>query len=366
MKPPLNILLVAGARPNFMKVAPLWRELCRYPEEFRPILVHTGQHYDPQMSGVFIEELELPVPDHALAVGPGTHAEQAARITAGFERICRETKPSLVVVVGDTTSTLVCAVTAKKLDIAVAHVEAGLRSRDWSMPEETNRVQTDRISDFLFTPTRDAGRNLVDEGVVPNRIHFVGNIMIDALVAARPQAALRGACARFNLTPGGFGLLTLHRPSNVDVEGVLREILEGLGRLDPRLPIVFPVHPRTQKNIDSFGLNTLLDSMNGVRRTEPLGYLDFLDLELNARFVITDSGGIQEETTWLGVPCLTLRKNTERPITLTHGTNALIEPSGLSSAVEHILSKTRPTAAAIEFWDGAAAQRILKVLRAVA
>lgn len=364
MKPPSNILLVAGARPNFMKVAPLWRELSRFPGEFRPLFVHTGQHYDPAMSGVFIKELGLPEPDHSIAAGPGSHAEQAARITSGFVRICAEAKPSLVVVVGDTTSTLACALAAKKSGIKVAHVEAGLRSRDWSMPEETNRVETDRISDYLFTPSRDADRNLTAEGISPDRIHFVGNIMIDALIAARPAAEDRGVCARFDLAPRGYGLLTLHRPSNVDSETVLREILEGLGCLDPHFPIVFPVHPRTQKNIDSFGMEKLFASLTGVRRVGPLGYLEFLDLELNARFVITDSGGIQEETTWLGIPCLTLRKNTERPITVTHGTNALIEPSGLSAAVEGILAKTRPALAAIELWDGAAARRIVEVLRA--
>lgn len=366
MKSPMKILLAAGARPNFMKIAPLWRELRRYPGEFNPILVHTGQHYDPAMSGVFIEDMELPTPEHSIAAGPGSNAEQTARIVGGFERICLETRPSLVVVVGDTTSTLACAVTAKKMDISVAHVEAGLRSRDWTMPEETNRVVTDRISDLLFTPSRDADQNLIDEGVALDRIHFVGNIMIDALVAARAKASVREACARLRLAPGTFGLLTLHRPSNVDTEESLRAIVQGLASIDPRVPIVFPVHPRTRKNIDAFGLEKKFDALAGLRRIGPLGYLDFLDLELNAKFVITDSGGIQEETTWLGIPCLTLRKNTERPITISHGTNALVEPSELSAAVAKILLATRPRAAAPELWDGSAAPRIVRVLRSLA
>lgn len=366
MKAPMKILLAAGARPNFMKIAPLWRELRRYPDEFDPILVHTGQHYDPAMSGVFIEDMELPAPEHSIAAGPGSNAEQTARIVVGIERICLETRPSLVVVVGDTTSTLACAVTAKKMDISVAHVEAGLRSRDWTMPEETNRVVTDRISDLLFTPSRDADQNLIDEGVARDRIHFVGNIMIDALVAARAKASVRGTCARLCLAPETFGLLTLHRPSNVDTEESLRAILRGLASIDPRVPIVFPVHPRTRKNIVALGLEKQFDALAGLRRIEPLGYLDFLDLELNAKFVITDSGGIQEETTWLGIPCLTLRKNTERPITISHGTNALVEPAELSAAVAKILLAMKPRAAAPELWDGAAAPRIVRILRSLA
>lgn len=358
---PLSVVLAAGARPNFMKVAPLWRRLAADPRRFSPRIIHTGQHYDAEMSDVFFRDLALPKPHHFLGAGPGSGAEQTARIMVAFENICLHEKIDLVVVFGDANSTLACAVTAKKLAFPVAHVEAGLRSRDWTMPEETNRIVTDSLADRLFTPSRDADENLLREGVSPHRIHFVGNIMIDTLKAARPLALKRRTCQRLGLRAGRFGIVTLHRPSNVDDPSALEEILRSLGRLKGKLPLVFPIHPRTHRNIKLFGLEPALRA-SGLKVVEPQGYLDFLNLECHARLMITDSGGIQEETTWLGIACLTLRRNTERPITLRDGTNRLAVPEELPALVDGVLNGSWPKGRVPELWDGGTAERIVAVL----
>lgn len=343
--PPLKILHVVGARPNFMKVAPIMREMAKYPQEFEQLLVHTGQHYNDNMSKVFFEELELPQPDIYLGVGSGSHAEQTARVMLAFEPVLKEHRPDLVVVVGDVNSTLACALVCAKLGVPVAHVEAGLRSFYRTMPEEINRVLTDQIADLLFTTERDADENLRREGVPEEKIHFVGNVMIDTLLRHRERALTLDVLGKYGLRPQGYALLTLHRPSNVDVPEVLSGILDALAEIQARLPILFPAHPRTVRRVQEFGFegrlalwnthdstglapssdySTGLAAMPNLRLTEPLGYLEFLNLMANARLVLTDSGGIQEETTILGVPCLTLRENTERPVTVTQGTNTVV------------------------------------------
>lgn len=357
-----TIVLVAGARPNFMKVGPLWRELHRYPDRFKVVLVHTGQHYDVNMSEAFFRDLELPTPDQFLGVGSGTHAEQTGRVMVAFEQVCSDVRPDLVVVVGDVNSTMACTITAKKVGLQVAHVEAGLRSRDWSMPEEINRVVTDVLADVLLTPSRDATENLLREGISSERISFVGNIMIDALVAAMPKAESRTACEDLNLKSGGYGVVTLHRPSNVDHRKRFEQILTEFSRFRERLPLVFPVHPRTRKNLALFGLERLVGERCGIFLIDPVGYLDFLHILRNSRVAITDSGGVQEETTWLGIPCLTLRDNTERPITITEGTNQLVGIDTMAKCVDTILSGRWKVGSRPERWDGRTAERIVALL----
>src|SRR5207249_3822799 len=311
----MKVLNVVGARPNFMKIAPIVDQMKLTPD-LTGVLVHTGQHYDEGMSDVFFRDLGIPVPDIHLGVGSGTHAEQTARIMVEFEKVCLGEKPDLVVVVGDVNSTMACSIVAAKLRIPVAHVEAGLRSFDRAMPEEINRLVTDALADLLFTTSRDADENLKREGADPAKIHFVGNVMIDTLLKHRQKAAA------LNIEkPKQYALVTLHRPSNVDDPNVLGPILEALDQISKTMPVLFPIHPRTRKRVEDFGL-----SMNGIRTMEPLGYLEFLNLESTAAVVLTDSGGLQEETTILGVPCLTLRRNTERPVTITHGTNIMVGP----------------------------------------
>ena len=343
----MKLLLVAGARPNFMKIAPLLRAFRARPDRFVPVLVHTGQHYDDLMSDVFFQELEIPRPDVHLGVGSGTHAVQTARIMEAFEKVLAADRPDWVIVVGDVNSTLACSVVAAKMSppVPVAHVEAGLRSRDLSMPEEINRIVTDSLSHLLFTTSPDAGRNLRAEGVDPRRIHHVGNVMIDTLRRFADRADASDVMRRLGLRPP-FALLTLHRPSNVDNEASLRRIFAALGELARDLPIVFPVHPRTVTGLSSLGIRlegrgsaSDPDSDRGLRPIEPLGYLDFLHLQKRAALVLTDSGGVQEETSILGVPCLTLRENTERPITLSRGTNRLVgsDPRRILTEARRIL-----------------------------
>ena len=356
--------LVAGARPNFMKVAPLWFAMAAEPAHFAPRLVHAGQHYDPLLSDVFLRDLELPRPHIALGVGSGTHAQQTAGIMVAFERACLEARPDLVVVVGDVNSTLACALAAAKLGIPIAHVEAGLRSFDRSMPEEINRVVTDALSTYLFTPSRDADENLRHEGIDGSRIHRVGNVMIDSLLRWLPRISGLRAHAAYGLSPGGYAVLTLHRPSNVDRQSGLGEILAALEEIQRRLPVVFPLHPRTRKSLAASGLAEGLRRMAGVIATEPLGYLEFLSLVQGARFVMTDSGGVQEETTVLGVPCLTLREATERPITISEGTNQLVKPvrdAIIEKALE-VLHGPPARPRAPELWDGRSAERIVQIL----
>ncbi len=360
--------MVAGARPNFMKVAPIIKCMAADPGAFEPLLVHTGQHYDERMSGSFFGDLDIPPPDFNLDVGSGSHAEQTAAVMTRIEPVLSETEPDLVIVVGDVNSTVASALTAKKLGLKVAHVEAGLRSRDMSMPEEINRLCTDAISDLLFTTDRGAGENLRREGVQASRIHFVGNVMIDSLMARLPQAEARDQAAELGLAPGRYGVLTLHRPSNVDDPEKLGEILDAISDAMGELPVIFPVHPRTRSRIDAFGLGgRFAGSIGrpGIFLTAPLGYVEFLSLNRQARLVLTDSGGLQEETTILGVGCVTLRENTERPITLKEGTNVLAGTSraGILSAVASALARDPSKAQRPEKWDGRAAERIIDVLR---
>lgn len=359
-----RILHVVGARPNFPKVAPLISAITMTDSTCKQILVHTGQHYDANMSRIFFEELELPEPDVYLNVGAGSHADQTARVMLAFEPVVLEHRPDWVVVVGDVNSTLAAALVCTKLGVRVAHVEAGLRSFDRAMPEEINRILTDQISDLLFTPSRDGDENLGREGIPASRIHFVGNVMIDTLVQMLPKASSRPILSQSGLTVGGYVLVTLHRPSNVDDPLRLRQILSALGEIAREMPVIFPVHPRTRKNITQLEGFTLSPS---VQLMEPAGYLDFLCLTCSARLVLTDSGGIQEETTYLGVPCLTARQNTERPVTITHGTNRLVESDqqAILQAVQQVLRQSYPPSSAIhplEYWDGKASQRIAKIL----
>jgi UDP-N-acetylglucosamine 2-epimerase (non-hydrolysing) len=355
----IEIVCVVGARPNFMKMAPILDALHAYPD-IRPFLVHTGQHYDEEMSRVFFQELGLPRPDRDLEVGSDSHGRQTGKIMIAFDSLLDGRSTRMVVVVGDVNSTVACGLVAVKRGIPVAHVEAGLRSRDRTMPEEINRLVTDAISDVLFATSPDAIENLRAEGVPDSKIHLVGNPMIDSIHRHRDAARARNVPARFGLTPRRYGLVTLHRPSNVDDPRTLEGILESLGALAERIPILFPVHPRTQERIRSIGFKPA----PGLALREPLGYLDFLGLMDQATFVLTDSGGIQEETAALGVACLTLRANTERPITLTEGTNRLLgtDPRAIVPAVMALLDGKQPAPRCPALWDGHAGQRIAKVL----
>ncbi|MFQ5890805.1 MAG: non-hydrolyzing UDP-N-acetylglucosamine 2-epimerase [Gemmatimonadota bacterium] len=363
---PLKLLLVAGARPNFMKIAPLLRELRARPGLFRPRLVHTGQHYDDQLSDVFFEELEIPPPEVHLGAGSASHALQTARIMERFETVLLEDRPDWVIVVGDVNSTLACSVVAAKMSppVPVAHVEAGLRSRDRSMPEEINRMVTDALSDLLFTTSPDADRNLRAEGVDRRKIHRVGNVMIDTLRRFARRSDHSDVVRRLGVSPP-FALVTLHRPSNVDDEGALRRILGALAEIAGMVPVIFPAHPRTVKMMRRFGLAPAPEGgTSGPRLVEPLGYLDFLHLQARAALLLTDSGGIQEEATILGVPCLTLRDNTERPITITRGTNRLVgsDPRRIVTEASRILASPPKRRPVIPLWDGRAAARIAAVL----
>jgi UDP-N-acetylglucosamine 2-epimerase (non-hydrolysing) len=360
----VKILNVVGARPNLMKIAPLVEEMRRYPD-IQQTLLHTGQHYDDKMSQIFFDQLGIPRPDVYLGVGSGSHAEQTARVMVEFEQVLLPDKPDVIVLVGDVNSTLACTITAAKLQVPVAHVEAGLRSFDRTMPEEINRIVTDALSDFLFTTSRDADENLLREGVAAEKIFFVGNVMIDTLLKHREHARRLGAPACFGMQPGNYALLTLHRPSNVDAPEVLVGILDALSTLQHDLPILFPAHPRTIRRIAEFGFLERLEAAPNLHVLEPLGYLEFLDLMMHARLTLTDSGGIQEETTILGVPCLTLRENTERPITITEGTNILVgtDPACIVAQTRRILSGGSKAGHVPELWDGQAAKRIVAVLK---
>ena len=365
--PPLRLLLVAGARPNFMKIAPLINSIDkanREREAGRRIdyrLIHTGQHYDVNMSRVFFRELRLPRPHVNLGVGSGSHAVQTAGIMCAFEPVCLREKPDWVVVVGDVNSTLACTIVASKLRFKVAHIEAGLRSFDRSMPEEINRVVTDRLADLLLTPSSDANANLLREGVPRSKIRLVGNIMIDSLVNHAPLAARSRLPRRLGLKRKEFVYVTLHRPANVDDEQTLRSIAGELSRLATRCPVVFPIHPRTRKMLQRYRID--LKSGQGVFLLDPIGYLDSLWLTQNASFILTDSGGLQEESTYFRTPCLTLRPNTERPITIKLGTNKLTSPASLGADIEAILRGHRPDGKIPRYWDGRTADRILEFLR---
>jgi UDP-N-acetylglucosamine 2-epimerase (non-hydrolysing) len=359
-----KILLIAGARPNFMKVAPVYAEMKRRPNEFAPKVVHTGQHYDASMSDAFFEDLGLPRPDIHLGVGSASHAVQTATIMTAFEPVVLEEKPDWVVVVGDVNSTIACALVCSKLGVKVAHVEAGLRSRDRTMPEEINRILTDAISDRLFTTSQDADENLKNEGVPAEKISFVGNVMIDSLMDHLKLAEQSKVREDLGVADSEYAVLTLHRPSNVDDKNVFDGILHALLALAEKLPIIFPVHPRTRGKIDEFGFGERIANSN-IKLIEPLGYLDFLRLYSGAKLVLTDSGGLQEETTVLAIPCLTLRHNTERPITIEMGTNILVgtDPEKIKQAAFEALTSDGNKGTKIPpLWDGHAAVRICDVL----
>jgi UDP-N-acetylglucosamine 2-epimerase (non-hydrolysing) len=363
----LKILNVVGARPNFIKIAPIIEAMRPYPDKIHHILVHTGQHYDEKMSKSFFHDLGMPKPDVDLEVGSGSHAEQTARIMIAFEKVCLQEKPDLVIVVGDVNSTMACTITAKKLGIMVAHVEAGLRSRDMTMPEEINRLCTDVLCDYLFTTDHFANENLSAEGIPQKKVHFVGNVMIDTLVKHKDMARKLDLMERLGIEPGQFATLTLHRPSNVDDKETLTGILQALQEISRDIPIIFPIHPRTRKMVEQFDLTHYLssgDKVSGIWTTDPLGYLEFLHLNMHARMVLTDSGGLQEETTVLGVPCITMRNNTERPITCEVGTNFLVGNDGtkILNAALRIMKGKVPHGRIPEKWDGKSAERIVEIL----
>jgi UDP-N-acetylglucosamine 2-epimerase (non-hydrolysing) len=358
-------MFVAGARPNFVKIAPLLREFARHTDVFETFLVHTGQHYDFEMSGVFFEGLQIPDPDIHLNVGSHSHAVQTARIMIAFEKVVMKNKPDLLVLVGDVNSTVACALVASKLGVKVAHVEAGLRSFDRTMPEEINRIVTDSISDYLFVSEQSGLRNLKREGVAFGKVHFVGNVMIDSLVWAGPVLCRSNITENLNLTEKEYGVVTLHRPSNVDSNGSLLAIYDILRLVTEKIKLVYSVHPRARSMLERHGLLKKLTSLDNLILTDPLGYLDFVRLMKDSRFVLTDSGGIQEETTALGIPCLTMRENTERPITVTQGTNALVgnDRVKIDRHITNILEGNIKQGRAPDLWDGRASLRIAGVIR---
>ncbi len=359
----VKVLNVVGARPNFMKVAPIVAAIQRRRGEISQVLVHTGQHYDEALSASFFHDLGMPAPEINLGVGSGTHAEQTARVMLAFEPVLVAQQPDWVVVVGDVNSTMACALVASKLCVRVAHVEAGLRSFDRTMPEEINRIVTDCIADLLLTPSADADANLRREGISDDKIVRVGNVMIDTLLTQLDRASQSRVLEELELVPREFIALTMHRPTNVDNPEALDRIFSALSEIARRLPIIFPAHPRTQARLREFKIKV----PPGVRVLKPMGYLDFLRLWSNARLVMTDSGGLQEETTALGIPCLTLRENTERPITIEQGTNRLVgrDPERIKAAVFEILDHGHQRTARVpELWDGRAAERIVEALLA--
>lgn len=365
----MKIIFIVGARPNFVKIAPLI-EQANLTEQIEPILLHTGQHYDDDLSKIFFDELELPKPHIYLGVGSASHAVQTATIMTEFEKVCLQENPDLVVVVGDVNSTLACSLVAAKMNIPLAHVEAGLRSWDRAMPEEKNRIVTDALSDFLFVTSPDAIENLRNEGVASEKIHFVGNVMIDTLLKFQQKAKEK---SKININNAEYAFLTLHRPSNVDDQTTFQTVLNGLKKVSEKIPIIFAAHPRTQNQIKQFGfeqhfqyseLDDLQKLTKAIHITKPLPYLECLNLMANAKLVLTDSGGIQEETTILGVPCLTIRDNTERPITITQGTNKLVkrDPELMIKHATDVLENRWNKGAQPELWDGKTAQRIIKIL----
>lgn len=379
----MRIHLIAAARPNFMKIAPLYHAL-KKETWADPVIVHTGQHYDLNMSDVFFQDLELPEPDIHLGVGSGTHAEQTGQVMMAYEKVIIDTRPDLVVVVGDVNSTIACTLAAVKIPEArgqktedrgqragdrkagrplVGHLEAGLRSFDRTMPEEINRMVTDALADILWTPSPDGDENLIREGVAGDKIQRVGNIMIDSLEMLRETIQKQTVCEEMGLKTGAYGLLTLHRPSNVDDPQIMERLCQALIRISQKIPLVFPIHPRTRKNIENLQLMPALEKEKGLLMSEPINYIRFMNLVFNCRFALTDSGGIQEETTYLGIPCLTLRPNTERPITISQGTNRLCTLDNLEAHVASVLSGKSSQAAKIDRWDGLTAGRVVDSIK---
>jgi UDP-N-acetylglucosamine 2-epimerase (non-hydrolysing) len=371
MKNKIKIILVAGARPNFMKIAPLMHEMKKH-DEFKPILVHTGQHYDENMSGKFFEQLDICNPDINLDVGSASHAVQTARIMERFEKVCLNERPDAVLVVGDVNSTAACVLVASKLSIKTIHYEAGLRSRDKSMPEEINRMVTDAICDIFFTTSKDADENLINEGHDKEQIFMYGNLMIDSLVKNLKKAksvnmefrTLNGKKIKYgkDFKKKNYGVMTFHRPSNVDDPDKLLKLVNIWGRISEKTPLVFPIHPRTLKNIKKFSIFDRIKSFADLFLIEPAAYLQFINLVRNSRFVLTDSGGIQEETTYLNIPCLTIRPTTERPVTIWEGTNKLIKEDEIVDEIEQILAGNEKKGKIPKFWDGRTAERIVEVL----
>lgn len=355
-----RIHLIAAARPNFMKVAPLWHALSAAPG-FTPVLIHTGQHYDVNMSDAFFADLRLPEPDHHLEVGSGSHAEQTGGVMIAYEKVALSDRPDWIIVVGDVNSTAACAMVAGKLGIPVVHLEAGLRSRDRTMPEELNRLVTDVLADVLWTPSPDGDENLLAEGIAPGRITRVGNIMLDSFELVRPAIEAADVPGELGLKLGGYGVVTLHRPANVDEPAQLIRLVDALVEAQRRLPLVFPVHPRTAKRLGAAWLDSRL-ARAGVKLVDPLPYVRFMSLVTGAAAAITDSGGIQEETTYLGIPCLTLRENTERPVTILQGTNRLVTPETLLLELDRALAGPRPVRCP-DLWDGRTAARCVEDLR---
>jgi len=359
----IKILNIVGARPNFMKIAPIHR-LMQNSEKIDPVLLHTGQHYDQKMSKIFFNDLEMPEPQIYLGVGSGSHAEQTGKVMMELEKIVMQLKPDLVLVVGDVNSTLAASLVATKLHIPVAHVEAGLRSFDRNMPEEINRIVTDSVADLLFVTEKSGETNLLNEGVVQNKIYFVGNVMIDSLFYFLEKAKQSKILEQLDLVEQPYSLVTLHRPSNVDSQQSFANILNAFEKIEKKIPIIFPIHPRTKKMIEQLGFGEKIKRMQNLRMTDPLGYLDFLNLMKNAAFLLTDSGGIQEETTVLGMPCITMRENTERPITVELGTNVIVgmNTEKIISESLKVLSGKFKKGQIPPFWDGKAAERIVEII----
>ena len=361
MNPKKKIFLIAGARPNFMKVAPLYRKLMENSGSYEAVFVHTGQHYDDNMSNAFLRDLELPTPHIALNVGSASHAVQTARIMMAFEKAVEEHQPDLVVVVGDVNSTIACALVASKLGISVAHIEAGLRSFDREMPEEINRVLTDQLSDLLFTTCADGNQNLMREGIPADRIHFIGNLMIESLIHFLPRIDASTILEELNLEPKSYALMTLHRPSNVDNPESLQNLISSVTRSLNGYGALFPVHPRTRQMIEKHGIQV----PKQIRLTDPIPYYGFLNLQKHAKCVITDSGGIQEETTYFQTPCLTLRENTERPITITEGTNQLVgvQIEKVESSIAEVMQNEAKSKVKISrYWDDQVSERFMQVV----
>ena len=359
----IKIMNVVGARPNFMKIAPIVRAMKKY-DNLQNILVHTGQHYDERMSKLFFDDLQMPKPDVYLNVGSASHAVQTARIMVEFEKVLLKEKPDLVVVVGDVNSTVACSMVAVKLGIKVAHVEAGLRSFDRNMPEEINRLLTDAISDFLFVTEQSGLDNLKREGVPDEKVHLVGHVMIDSLIHFSEKAEESAIMSELNLDHQDYALVTLHRPSNVDNKENFLNLLDAFEEIEKDINIIFPIHPRSRKMIDTFGLQDKIAAMKNLKLLEPLGYLDFMKLMHHARLLLTDSGGIQEETTYLGIPCITMRENTERPVTVDVGTNVLVgsDTELIKKEAKNILDGKGKKGDIPPLWDGKAAERIVKIM----
>lgn len=358
----IKVHLVAAARPNFMKVAPVYHAL-KCEEWCQPVLVHTGQHYDANMSEAFFRDLGLPAPDINLGVGSGTHAEQTGSVMVQYEKVCVHERPDWTIVVGDVNSTMACTIAAKKLSIRVAHLEAGLRSNDRSMPEELNRIVTDALSDLLWTPSEDANDNLRLEGVPANRIALVGNIMIDSYELLRGRIEAENAKEALGLTDREYAVVTLHRPANVDQKETLRLLVEKLVRISTKIALVFPLHPRTRQKLVDFDLLNWLERVKSIRLVPPMSYIQFMSLVGSARLVLTDSGGVQEETTYLSIPCLTLRESTERPITISQGSNRLVSVDNVEASVDGIIGEGGPRVSCPKMWDGHTAKRVVQSLK---